>query len=183
MNYNNSYLKRAYSAVVASALAFGSVACAGNLNKRVIKLEGEVPKIEQRVSGVEHKVSGLEQTVNELQAKPDAEAPIMLAKGYGYDVEFGMLLGSILKQYRDPSSRKIAEEHANAITLVPTNNKDVYFATVMIDTNGDVNPTPQVDRTLTDKADGGLITAFRINNSDLPESVRELLLNVSGVKK
>ena len=36
---------------------------------------------------------------------------------------------------------------------------------------------------LPDKVDGGLITAFRINNSDLPESVRELLLNVSGVRK
>ena len=181
MSYQTSSYRGIYSILLVGALASGSGACVtGKITDRLGKLEGEAPKIEQRVSGAEQKVSGLEQTVNTIRAKPDAEAPVMLLKGKGYDVEFGRLLAIILPQYTDTASRQAAEK-ADAITLVPTHDRDKYVAVVMADKNGDGIPDAG-DRTLPDKsADGKLVTGFSVNGSDIPPAVKYLLLHGTKV--
>ena len=135
-----------------------------------------------RVKNVEQKVGSLEHKVEQIESKPMAESSIMINKKE-YPAEFEMLLKTVLDKYHNQQSRKIAESNANAIILMPTNNRDIYHASLINDVNKDGNPTFNTDRVYPDESDGKIITRFKVAKKELSQQVVYWLIYVRNVQQ
>ena len=160
MSYSADYGRGIAYRALATALTLTVAGCA--TRGRVRTLEDEVEKLGAQVRSVEQ--------------KPLAEGPITVTKSQN-PVEFGMLLGQLLNQYADRNSREMAEKHGNIIALFPTNDQRKYYAVVHRDTNDDAKVTRDQDRTYPDGTGHNIRIGFDLNSNNLPQNVRDWLLN------
>lgn len=123
----------------------------------------------------------LEEKVRALEEKPYAERIVMVKKGQGLDELYGLLRGQILPQYQDPNARKAAENKANAVVIIPTGQKDVYYALMVEDADQD-GLYSKGDFKFVDVVDGKQVEQFVLDKKNLPELLRWQLINQGSAK-
>lgn len=163
------YVSRALG-VGAVALALAATGCHG---KRISSLE-------KQVSAITDRQDRTDASLNTLANSPNAEKPIYLVKGKGYDDIIEEVKRKIISLYDDKvppgdKTKLIAEEHGNAVRLIPTHN-GMYTAKIMHD-NGD-SIAGKGDFVLPDDiGNGKLKDNILLLQQELPEQVRYWLLH------
>lgn len=139
----------------------------------VRSLEQELKDTKQTFSDYREKV---DRRLQQVETRPIIEKDIKVHE-HTNPVEFGMLLGIVLNKYQNQSSRGVAERNANAITLQPTNDRNVYEALVLYTENKGEGYQFGADVVYPDARIGSPISRFKINKDELPEIIKQWLIS------
>mgnify|MGYP001583632370 CR=1 FL=1 len=170
-----NYRLSLYAAVLSGVIAlYGGCATKDYVNKQLTNLE---KKVMTKIEDTQRNVSELERNVERIRTKSNVEAPVIVTKGHK---EFNKLKDLVVSKYQDPESKSIAEKYADMITLLPTNDRKLYYAVVMVDKDNNAKAT-HGDRTLPDKIGEKQIILIPLPEEELTHEAIELLLNVRSV--
>ncbi len=184
MSYTQLYKGIALASAVTAAVGCVSPGRVKSLEQEVSNVQRVyIPQLREDIKETREANKQTQSQVEGLFRKTLVEGPIMLTKGRGYDTELGMLLGIVLTKYQDTDLKKAAEKYANGVLIMPTVGGGSYLVTVVRDMDNDGQPTFYKDRKYPDKVGKEKRTAIEVPRQELPEIVREWLLNVTSVKK